>query len=311
MIVNRIKDIIKWSNLSVSKFAAEIGCPQPSLNHYVTGRRTKVDAKILEDIMYKYPKVSALWLLTGDGNMILDEAATLNNSDTTIADRVKKVIEWSGMSVLKFGEAIHYNSSTLNYYVSGHRSRTDANLLAKIIDTFPLISPTWLITGSGDMLMYGDNNRGKKMSIMKYAAEATADIKAAINKSDIAKRIGELVEQSGLSETKYAKTIGVSQKTFNQQIRGAREVSLETVMCILSTFKDISYLWLMFGEGGQKKEVVEAQIDDVSMKRYYEVLHKYIEALEENKTLRAKVNELELLLNEIDTNKEKEARMSG
>ena len=47
--------------------------------------------------------------------------------------------------------------------------------------------------------------------------------------------------------------IGSNQKTINQQLRGERSISLDTISKILSSFEDISSEWLLRGEGDMLK----------------------------------------------------------
>lgn len=62
-------------------------------------------------------------------------------------------------------------------------------------------------------------------------------------------RIRQIIKISTLSETAFAKKIGVTQNTLWSQLNGARKLSLDTVLAILNTFKDIDPNWLLRGEG--------------------------------------------------------------
>lgn len=68
-------------------------------------------------------------------------------------------------------------------------------------------------------------------------------------KDDILQRIIIVCKQKSDSETQFAKMIGANQKTINQQLRGERSVSFDTVSKILSAFEDISSEWLLRGKG--------------------------------------------------------------
>ena len=46
-------------------------------------------------------------------------------------------------------------------------------------------------------------------------------------------RIKKIIEHTGLSERAFAETIGVKQNTLNQQLKGERGLSLETISKIL------------------------------------------------------------------------------
>lgn len=62
-------------------------------------------------------------------------------------------------------------------------------------------------------------------------------------------RIKQLKDLSGLSETAFAKKIGVTQNTLWSQLNGARKLSLETAMAILEAYPDVDSNWLLRGTG--------------------------------------------------------------
>ena len=62
-----------------------------------------------------------------------------------------------------------------------------------------------------------------------------------------------ICRQKSVSESQFAKMIGSNQKTINQQLRGERSISLDTISKILSSFEDISSEWLLRGEGDMLK----------------------------------------------------------
>lgn len=61
------------------------------------------------------------------------------------------------------------------------------------------------------------------------------------------------MQTKSVSESQFAKMIGSNQKTINQQLRGERSISLDTISKILSSFEDISSEWLLRGEGDMLK----------------------------------------------------------
>ena len=62
-------------------------------------------------------------------------------------------------------------------------------------------------------------------------------------------RIKWIYEQKSISEREFANYIGINPKTFNQQFKGERSLSLDVVIGILSSFEDISAEWLLRGKG--------------------------------------------------------------
>ncbi|MDE7495612.1 MAG: XRE family transcriptional regulator [Muribaculaceae bacterium] len=78
---------------------------------------------------------------------------------------------------------------------------------------------------------------------------------------DILSRLKEIVSFTGLSVRGFAIKCGISQRTLDNQIKGLRSVSLETIVNVLHTFPEISSEWLMRGVGSmlisQGKESAE------------------------------------------------------
>lgn len=68
----------------------------------------------------------------------------------------------------------------------------------------------------------------------------------------IIERIKELIARKEMSETSFAKLIGVSQRTLNNYMNG-RTPSLEVLDAILSAFPEVSAEWLLRGEGDMLK----------------------------------------------------------
>lgn len=68
-------------------------------------------------------------------------------------------------------------------------------------------------------------------------------------KDDVLQRVKEIYSSKSSSESKFAKLIGANQKTLNQQLKGERAISLDTIILVLSSFEDISAEWLLRGNG--------------------------------------------------------------
>lgn len=66
---------------------------------------------------------------------------------------------------------------------------------------------------------------------------------------DILSRLKEIIAFYGLSGRAFAIKCGIAQKTLDNQIKGLRAVSLETIVSVLQTFPEISSEWLTRGAG--------------------------------------------------------------
>ncbi|MCM1369966.1 MAG: helix-turn-helix domain-containing protein [Candidatus Amulumruptor caecigallinarius] len=68
-------------------------------------------------------------------------------------------------------------------------------------------------------------------------------------------RIKAIIAQMGLSTRAFALNCGLRQNTLSNQLNGMRELSLSTVMAILTTYPELSSDWLMRGEGEMFKVI--------------------------------------------------------
>ena len=74
-------------------------------------------------------------------------------------------------------------------------------------------------------------------------------------------RIKTVLAYSNMTETQFAKKIGVTQSAFNRVIRGATGITLNIINSILINFNDISAEWLMRGDGNMLKGETQAEND--------------------------------------------------
>lgn len=110
-------------------------------------------------------------------------------------------------------------------------------------------------------------------------------------KTEVLQRILEVLRQSSISETQFAKRIGVNQKTLNQQFKEERSLSLETVLSTLRAFEDISAEWLLRGKGNMYN--TENSIPDIKtgdMQSVYETVVR--DKDEQIEKMKAEINQL-------------------
>lgn len=72
-------------------------------------------------------------------------------------------------------------------------------------------------------------------------------------KDDVLQRVILFFNTKNISETAFAKRIGSNQKTLNQQLKGERSISIDTVLNIISSFDEVSPDWLLTGKGEMLK----------------------------------------------------------
>lgn len=69
-IVNRIKAFMAAGNISSTQFADSCGIPRPSLSQILGGRNKKISDEVIAKIHDAYPRLSVMWLLFGEGEML-------------------------------------------------------------------------------------------------------------------------------------------------------------------------------------------------------------------------------------------------
>jgi transcriptional regulator with XRE-family HTH domain len=63
-LTDRIRVIMKTNNMNAATFADKIGVQRANMSHVLTGRN-KPSLDFIERILISFPKVNALWLITG------------------------------------------------------------------------------------------------------------------------------------------------------------------------------------------------------------------------------------------------------
>lgn len=77
----RLKGFMDEMGLTNSQFADQCGIPRPSLSQLLTGRNKKISDVIVGQIHQAFPKLSVLWLLFGEGDMLVREVSCPDNCD--------------------------------------------------------------------------------------------------------------------------------------------------------------------------------------------------------------------------------------
>ncbi len=69
----RLKTLMKALGLNQTEFAASLGMTQPNVNRMVSGRNN-ISMEVLNGLGKVYKQVNLHWLLTGHGEMFLEES---------------------------------------------------------------------------------------------------------------------------------------------------------------------------------------------------------------------------------------------
>lgn len=124
----RLKGFIDEMGLTNSQFADKCGIPRPSLSQILTGRNKKISDVIVGQIHMAFPELSVLWLLFGEGDMLVPSASNMVTSEGSLdlfSDQPKNAgsesefIKYSNLGALN--EGVNSASSRMN-------SGTEANL---------------------------------------------------------------------------------------------------------------------------------------------------------------------------------------
>lgn len=88
MIVDRIRQIIDYKQISVRKFCIEIGVSNGFLD-----KVKDVGVEKVAKILYTYPEINPEWLVTGNGEMIKQQPSPKLPIDTSRMDELNEMIE--------------------------------------------------------------------------------------------------------------------------------------------------------------------------------------------------------------------------
>lgn len=72
-IVNRLKFFMESQQIANSQFADTCRIPRPTLSQLLNGRNKKISDELIGKIHDAFPKLSVLWLMFGEGRMMVDE----------------------------------------------------------------------------------------------------------------------------------------------------------------------------------------------------------------------------------------------
>lgn len=99
---DRIIQFLSANNLTSTKFADEIGVQRSSISHILSGRN-KPSFDFIEKMLLAYPDINAQWLITGKGNMNINQPSLFNQYEnkkteetfTSPESNIQKPIEYS------------------------------------------------------------------------------------------------------------------------------------------------------------------------------------------------------------------------
>lgn len=81
----RIIQFLKENNLTSTKFADIVGVQRSSISHILSGRN-KPSFDFIEKMLIAYPDIDAQWLITGKGQMQVEQTSLFNHNSVESTD---------------------------------------------------------------------------------------------------------------------------------------------------------------------------------------------------------------------------------
>lgn len=98
-------------------------------------------------------------------------------------DRIKKIQEYSGLSLGVFASRTGIKSASLSHILNG-RNNPSLDVVMKIHETFPEISWEWMLYGTGPMLNGGNDNTIENKQVESNFAASPAQTNRTIFDND-------------------------------------------------------------------------------------------------------------------------------
>lgn len=95
-IIQRLKQFIAQTGLSITQFADKAGIPRPTFSQMLRGRNRSLNNQTLEKFAAAFPEIDILWLLFGDkypgqtSNIKTSEPQNIDDSLSTASEIAEK-----------------------------------------------------------------------------------------------------------------------------------------------------------------------------------------------------------------------------
>ena len=113
-IVSRLKLFLEQNGIANSQFADTCEIPRPTLSQLLNGRNKKVSDEVIGKIHRAYPSLNVMWLMFGDGEMLMSASdGTLSKSDAEADKSADSHVDDLGQRAISFDddEPMGYRSS--------------------------------------------------------------------------------------------------------------------------------------------------------------------------------------------------------
>lgn len=83
-VVSRLKYFMDSSGLTISQFADTCNIPRPTMSQLISGRNKRISNEIFDKIHNGFPNLSILWLMFGEGQMLVNENIEISEPQNAI-----------------------------------------------------------------------------------------------------------------------------------------------------------------------------------------------------------------------------------
>lgn len=113
----RVLEIIKYKNLSPSRFADIIGVPRSTISHIISGRNNP-SLDLITKISDKFPEINIDWLIKGSGSMVrsqtslFDESAAAGDNERYVPSATENVTKTGDINENRAASVLHEKAET-------------------------------------------------------------------------------------------------------------------------------------------------------------------------------------------------------
>ena len=114
-IAARLSQFRDYTELSNSQFADKAGIPRPTLSQFLNGRNKRLSDDLAMKLHIAYPRLNMLWLLFGEGSMLVDgnfEISESKNPQKSL-DFGDESIDLMGVNPTKQHDSVYTDSESI------------------------------------------------------------------------------------------------------------------------------------------------------------------------------------------------------
>lgn len=186
-VVSRIKQFMEATRLSPSQFADTAGIPRPTLSQLFNGRNgnkegaRKVSSEFLSKIHEAFPDLNMMWVLFGDGDMVIN--SNIKFSEPEITDNFEVSSTENADTQDFFGQNL-FDNSFQNFTpekftaLNSEAPPTHVSTQQTQNSTFPTQQPTEIPS-----LAFSADTRKRIQSIMVFYSDNSYEVFKPVKES--------------------------------------------------------------------------------------------------------------------------------